>query len=334
MKIKNKQFITSMIGCMFSVACWAVQANSDKVRYHPKYPNIPIPAKVSAKGKIVVDAPIGDYNRSPILTTYINGKGPYFFLFDTGWGGAMLSKKVAHELNLPLVDGKQAKQVTPNQVIDVYEYLYRIDKLDIGDITLHDYVVTVNSNFEDDIQLFSRRGAVGEAGIDGVIGLNAFYGLMVHIDYKNEQLTFEKNSLSLEDKAVLPYERSLEVPNVSLKLHFHRLHKHTMQTFIVDTGFDQYIRINSCLIPEMHDFIGKHGLSAYDYRGHESKSYYAQLYGKIELRPDYSIESPFITFASNNCQNKPLGLLGQVFFDQHLVIIDHDDRLVKIIRNE
>lgn len=320
-------FITLLCVCK---SIYADDVNSKKITYHPAFKGIPVPANVNANGKVVIDAPIGTSPAAPILKTYINGHGPFFFMFDSGWAGAMISKQVAKQLKLPLAGVVNTIKHTPSQVVEVFEHLYHIDEIKIGGVTLTDYAVNASSGFEDEVNMFSRRGVVNEVGIDGVLGLNSFFGLMVTIDYKNEKLTFESGSLKEEDKDTIHYGKALQIPNINLTIYFERLKKQVEQIFLVDTGFDAYIKVNSCKIPEMHRFTGREGILSYDYTGHETNQYFAQLYGNIEILPHYRIKSPYIIFASTNCNIEPKGLLGRTFFEKNLVIIDHDDQLVKI----
>lgn len=325
---------TLLVFCLlFSSISSASEPPNYNIRYHPKYTNIAIPENIDVKGKVTVDAPIGNYVQSPILTVYINDKGPYYFMVDTGWSGAMLSQRVAKQLKLPHAGTKQYNAITPSQVVEVIDDLYFVKKLTIGKVKLENYAINVSSGFEDDIQLFRRYGRNNEAGLDGVLGLNSFYGFMMTINYKNETISFQKDSLSREDKDVLPYGSEQATPNVNLKVNFERLGRSEVQNFTVDTGNSTYILMSACNIPEMSQFTGKDAMSTYDFAGNEVPQFYAKLYGNIEISPHYQIKEPYITFASTNCNFRPHGLLGRKFFDDNLVIIDPDDELIKIIKN-
>ncbi|MFO1257271.1 MAG: retropepsin-like aspartic protease [Gammaproteobacteria bacterium] len=313
-----------------------VEKKDYHLTYHPKFPLVAIPEQIEADGPVTVDAPLGHYTESPILSVHINGSGPYFFMFDTGWGaGAMISRRLAEHLKLPLAGQNSHHTITPNQIVEVFHDVYFIKELKVGKIKILNFSLNASSGFEDDLDLFKRHGIGQEAGIDGVLGINAFYGFKLTIDYQREKITFQTDSLSKNDKDVLPYGSTQSVPNVDLTIHFHKLKKHSkiVQNFIIDTGNYSYIRVNACRIPEMHEFSEKEQLMSSDFLGNKMPEYFAKLYGDIEILPHYIIHSPYITFASNNCHQRPYGLLGRKFFEDNSIVIDPDDELVKITKN-
>lgn len=302
------------------------------ITFHPKFPHIPIPKNIYADGAVSVDAPLGHLQESPIVTVYINKKGPFHFMFDTGWSGAMISQRVAKQLNLPLIDSPKRKLVTPTQVMEVFQHRYLIHEMTLGHgkVKLEEYPIYTSSAFEDDAMMFKRKGSANEAGLDGVIGINTFYGFMVTIDYKHEKIIFEKNSLSKDNKDVLPYGKPSNIPNIDLTIHFSKLKRSIKQNFVLDTGSEYYIDVDACQIPEMHNFTGQEQLMKYDFTNTGHTTFLAKLYGGIEVFPNYTIQSPYITFSSKLCDRDPKGSLGRKFFDDHLVTIDPDDELVKV----
>src|SRR5690606_7847408 len=81
-----------------------------------------IPAEVILGKSSTITAPIGDNGlQSPILKLKINGQGPFLFMFDSGFSQSMISRQLANKLNLPIVEGKNVKSVTPNQVVDKFQ---------------------------------------------------------------------------------------------------------------------------------------------------------------------------------------------------------------------
>lgn len=298
--------------------------------FHPKFSDIPIPKNIVFNGeKAVLDAPIGDsLFLSPILTVNINGQGPFFFMLDTGWSSAMISKRLVEKLNLPVVGKEHRLAETPTEVVDVFNQRYMLDKLSIGDVTLEGYTVEASSGFEDDMQIFKKIRGIG---IDGVLGPSAFYGMLMTIDYKNESFILSKESLETTDKTVLPYAQNAPVPNINLNITFNKLNETVSQQFIVDTGDSSGYHINSCNIPQMANFTDKETLSSYDFTGNRHNTYFAKLFGEIDFYPGMKVASPYITFSKTNCNNTIQGLLGRLFFEQHLVKVDHQNQLVQIL---
>ena len=301
----------------------------EKITYHPIYKNIPIPSVIALDKTAILSAPLGRYPQSPILKVYINSQGPFYFMFDTGWAGAMMSREAAKKLNLPIVGNKSYSQITPNQTVEVYENLHYIKEMSIGSIKLKNYAISVNNNFKNDVKLFKK---INDLGLDGVLGPNSFYGLMITIDYLNENITLSKESLSPSEIGVIAYSKRFAVPNINLKLNFDKINKKHEQTFIIDTGYYAFIKVNSCKIPEVSQFEDAERIFSYDYTGLENVEHVTQLYGSIDLWPGYSLKNPYVVFSENNCSLDPIGLIGSTFFEKNLVVIDHDDGLVKITK--
>jgi predicted aspartyl protease len=286
-----------------------------------------VPASYEFKNnKISVDAPIGDnVLLSPIVKIKINGQGPFIFLFDTGFSRTMISNELAQKLNLRKHDTESVRTRTPAQVVQTFQHIYLIDKIEIGGLTIKNYGVASSSGFEDDIQDLKRMK------VDGVLSANAFYGLLLTLDYQNEKIHLEEGSLLPEQKGVIDYADASDVPLINAEIKFDKLNKVVAQDFIIDTGFPSYFFVNACHIPEMLKFTGRENLIAYDYLGSEQKKYFAQLYGNIILSKDYSIQSPYITFGPVNCQlKKPVGLVGRTFFEKYKVTIDQVNSLIKL----
>lgn len=287
-----------------------------------------IPGSHDIKNNLTVDAPIGDNGlMSPIIKIKINGHGPYNFLFDTGFSRSMISNALAEKLQLTKIDTEKVTATTPTQVVNTFQHRYLVEKLQIGDAVIRDYGMVASSGFEDDVQDLKRLK------VDGVLSANAFYGLLLTLDYKNEKIHIQNGDLLQESNETIPYAHTSDVPIINIKLKFDKLKKDVEQTAIIDTGFGAYFFINACNIPEMLNFRGQENLIAYDYLGYEQTKYFAQMYGDIIISDKYIINSPYITFGKVNCElENPHGLIGRTFFEKYKVTIDQKNRLIKITK--
>lgn len=285
-----------------------------------------IPASHEIQSKLSIDAPIGDnVLLSPIIKLKINGQGPFIFLFDTGFSRSMISNELAQKLNLRKLDTEKVRAHTPAQVVQTFQHIYLIDKIEIGDLVIKEYGMVASSGFEDEVQDLKKLR------VDGVLSANAFYGLLLTLDYQKEKIYLERGNLLHEQKGVIEYASKSDVPLVKVNIKFDKLNKIVEQNFILDTGFPSYFFVNACKIPEMLKFTGRESLIAYDYLGFEQKKYFAQLYGKIIFSNNDEINSPHITFGPVNCELKnPVGLIGRTFFEKNKVTIDQVNGLVKI----
>lgn len=294
-----------------------------------------VPSEVIIDGKGEVPAPIGMVNKSPIVKVFINQVGPFYFLLDTGSYSTLFSKHLVNRLKLPFVKSETHKIATVSQITSVKRDVHIVNEMKLGDVVLKNFAVHVKAGEGTDLEIFKRRGPVGEAGIDGLLGMNAFYGALMTIDYKNERIRFENRSLSKDDPHSLPYGiQSFISPNISLSLNFNKLKRMVQQNFVLDTGASIYIHVNACDIPEMFKFTGIEKFEVKGVEGKKRLEYFARLHGALHIYPDYSIHAPYITFSQVNCHAKRQnGLLGHKFFQEHQVSIDIDDRLIKITPN-
>lgn len=302
--------------------------HSKDVLYHPDFKTVPIPQSITLDGTATISAPIGDVTvQSPIIKVMINNTGPYFFMLDTGFSGTLISKRVATAANLPVVDTITKTSRTPSQVITASQDIRLVKALKIGDVTLNHYGVSTATDDSPEYAVLEKQDG---RGIDGILGFNAFYGLKVQLDYNKETITFSKDSLESHEAFVVPISKKSPVPIIQATIKFDKLEKRMTQDMLLDTGASNYFFINSCDMPQMQEFTGKEQIIGSDYTGLEHNTYLAQLYGSIQLSKDYHVPSPYILYAPIHCEYDRVGLIGKKFFEKHEVIIDVDDRLVKI----
>jgi hypothetical protein len=75
--------------------------------------------------KVLLDAPIGDVIlQSPLIKLKMNGRGPFVFMFDTGFSTTTISQELAKTLNLHKVGKQKIKSTTPTQVVEVFQNIY------------------------------------------------------------------------------------------------------------------------------------------------------------------------------------------------------------------
>lgn len=318
--MRYKTLFFALLGTFFYKLAFA--AEHDNLHYLNKHM---IPGEIEISDQVSIPAVVGDLIQSPIIKMTINGQGPFYFMFDTGFSDTMISKKLADTLKLPIIKTRHVQNLTPNQVVDVFQNVHFVEKIQLGGLTIKNYGMVSSSNFEDEADKFEKLR------IDGVISANMFYGLMTTIDYKNEQLHFQKGSLSKNDADVIPCFRFRGVPFVYGLIKFDKLKKQEKQRFLLDTGNATSIFVNMCAIPEMKNFRDQEKFFIFDVYGNSSASAMAKLYGSIELSKTVIIKSPYITFSSAHCEKEPdLGALGRKFFEDHIVTLDSQNNLIKI----
>ncbi len=154
----------------------------------------------------------------PTLEVQINGKGPFRLTFDTGApGGPHLSERLASALGLQpygqaMIGDPSGRNATPVK-------LYRLESVAFGAISARGWLATAAP---------PRRGKIESS--DGVVGLGAFAGFVVTIDYPRARFGVRRGALPPPDgRSVFSYEGQM-APAAPLTLEGRTILAH------VDTG--------------------------------------------------------------------------------------------------
>ncbi len=145
--------------------------------------------------------------RSPYVTVFVNGRGPFTFLFDTGASVTIFSTKVVRAAGVQIVS-----QVAGHHAI------VRADEVRVAGISMRDYYAAIGDG--DDV--------------DGILGFNAFGTSYLDFDFSTSTLIVSKSAVPLPNAFWLPYTLIARIPNVDL-----RIGSLTLPT-LVDTGDDAY----------------------------------------------------------------------------------------------
>ena len=144
-------------------------------------------------GKDVVTVPFDLVNNRPFVKLMINGKGPFRFVVDTGASMSVLSDKTAERLGVkPVAKGGSARAIGGSGTFPI---LYGVlDSLQIGEAKIDVvpiYIRTVHST--DDTPENERS--------DGYIGLSVLSNYAVTLDYKEQQMIFDRTPLREDQMA-------------------------------------------------------------------------------------------------------------------------------------
>jgi predicted aspartyl protease len=120
----------------------------------------------------------------PLVSTWVNGRGPYEFLLDTGASVMTIVPSLAEELKLPLSTNK----VPVNDPSDgVFPSASRLDTVSVENAVVHNLEVSVYGDF--DTPSLQRAGAK----VVGAIGNKYLRAFRTIIDYIEEVLILQKN---------------------------------------------------------------------------------------------------------------------------------------------
>lgn len=150
-----------------------------------------------------VDLPLTMTNHLPIIEAKINGKGPYRFALDTGFGGMVeLAATLAEQLAMPAIGQMNAGD--PSGKNPQIVHLLRAESVDVGSAHFEGVIVSENS-----------WHLTGDT--DGVIGMSLFQGLLVRFDYSNGRFVIRSGSLPPE--ASVAYCNDRGVPNIEIDVN-------------------------------------------------------------------------------------------------------------------
>ncbi|WP_129717001.1 PDZ domain-containing protein [Pedobacter sp. SYP-B3415] len=164
-----------------------------------------------------------------IIPIFVNGKGPFDFILDTGVGPMVIT-------NPSILDSALAKNYTPFKIFGLGKGL-ALDarftnkiQVEIGRSLSE---ITPTAVLAEDV--FNLSGYVGQP-IYGLIGYSFFKSFIVHIRYDSRRLTFYSPNKRVRFKGQkIPIELTLNKPYVQAKVLTSR--GDTVQTrLIIDTG--------------------------------------------------------------------------------------------------
>jgi CubicO group peptidase (beta-lactamase class C family) len=160
-----------------------------------------IPDEVLIRGPVKL--PMDTSQHVPIIEAKVNGKGPFHFAVDTGFGGMMeLNAAVAAQLGLKAIG--EVAVGDPSGKNQQTRRLLHADSVDVGP-----------AHFGG-VEIGERPSAMRD-GADGVIGLSLFASLLVTFDYPHGQFLVNMGSLPAPDGArVHAYTNDHGVPTIEI----------------------------------------------------------------------------------------------------------------------
>ncbi len=169
------------------------------------------PGSVTLKQKVVKITLEGtDYHgfyRCPYMRVYVNGKGPFTFLFDTGGSYTVVSKKVMLAAHVPVVFDRNGERD-----------IGRIKRVKVGDLEINDLWAVSDDNYH----------------VDGVFGFRAFGKNHLLFKLGSRQLLVSAERIPLPNSFEVPYVLNHTLPAIALTTG-----NVTIST-LIDTGDDAF----------------------------------------------------------------------------------------------
>jgi CubicO group peptidase (beta-lactamase class C family) len=243
----------------------------------------------------------------PVIEAKVNGKGPFRFQVDSGFGGMIeVTPALAQKLALPVIgeaiggdpSGKNQKAIR----------ILHAESVDVGE-----------AHFG---QVDVSEGGPHFEGIDGVIGLQLFTSLIVTFDYPNSRFEVDGGGLPPADGAkVLTYTAEHGVPTIEIEVAGVKVKTD------IDSGSPALISLPLALakslpLAEEPRVVG-HGKTV----GNDFDIYAAPLKGEAHIGA-ITLTDPRVDFV----EIFPVGNLGFRFLKDLVVTFDPANHRVRFVK--
>jgi predicted aspartyl protease len=164
---------------------------------------------VPAPGQSAVphSAPLNLRHAVPLVHVFVNHRGPYIFVLDTGTHGqAIVSPKLVTQLHLPRAGTRQLTDLGGRQSRDVD--VVTLESLQVAGVEFTGVSAMV-SQLPGTARLY-----------DGVLGFDLFHARLLTIDFPRRLLLLNDGELSAgNDPNLIPYRNTDRIPMVALTIN-------------------------------------------------------------------------------------------------------------------
>lgn len=251
--------------------------------------------------------PIEDLAHLSVVQTFINGEGPFDFVFDTGAGINVLNVDLVAELGIEPVGTMEIG--SPMGTEPIIADSLRIESLQLGDAIVEGLPgVAMELN-----ELFGPLGAP-----DGILSAGSFDGFLVTVDFANKYVLVATGELPVADgQRVLNYSPDSRVPQIEVSIAGEPI------LMTIDTGSPAGVLLSDSLVatlPLLSEPVSAGQARVMDATFEIMSS---QLDGDLNIG-DIELKNPAFTF-SDHAGHALLGM--QVLKDYTLTIDSANRRL-------
>jgi predicted aspartyl protease len=179
-----------------------------------------------------------------LLPTYVNGKGPFNFVLDTGAAMSILTKELAERIR---VEGTEVKEALGAAGQKIEMPLGRVKSISIGEAKAEDVQVGITKEIPKCV------------GALGALGYNFLKGFVLTVDYESNLLMLSSPSDETSQARSMQTDVPLRLakPGRPILLVNVLINSQETYPFILDTGASQTI-----VSPELAQRMGIGGTSA------------------------------------------------------------------------
>jgi Aspartyl protease len=241
-----------------------------------------------------------------LVKAKVNNKKEYSFVYDAGTPGFMLSETLVKESKLKvtgITSIQSPNSAQPDKVNTVAVQAIKLNGFEV----LNPAAVAVPPQ-----QIFSPNAS-------GMMGLSAFKGYLVTIDFKNSKLILTKGQLNISDKAVIKVDLA-QVPQTNVNVNGVEMLAH------FDCGGPEHMSFplewKSKLKLKAEPALFARGMTPTG----EIEIYKAQLVGTISFG-SIELKDPFITMVTGGF---PAISFGSPFFQKYKPTFDMNNQLMRL----
>ena len=173
---------------------------------------IPMPRpRIENLDSIDIHIPMISWKQGPVVEVFIDGKGPYEFLLDTGASGGIIDSDLAKEIGLTVVG--RALVGSPLGGDPQPTSLMKSEHVKIGELTVHDvtWVAMDQGPFFSDPE-----------GPRGVLNIRWFDGVLVTLDFPDTVVSLISGVLPAPDKTrIFQFGGESPLPTIPIDIDGH-----------------------------------------------------------------------------------------------------------------
>lgn len=212
----------------------------------------------------VIEIPLDLDTGQPIVEVFVNESGPYRFILDTGSAGSLIDVAVARQLGLELGESDRVGPPLDPEAIEVQRVQPAV--MTVGGMTIN----------SPDMMAFDFASMGGELA-SGIVGLSAFEGVLLTLDYSRRVASVRVDSLSAEEPFVLSYDATTSGVRFDIEINGQALPAD------IDTGSPGSFTLPEKMIPDLAFLSQPNVVGAARLAGGEYPVRQAQLDGVIRV---------------------------------------------------
>jgi predicted aspartyl protease len=260
-----------------------------------------------------------------IIEVIINGKGPFYFLFDTGMSQSCISETLAQKLELQFISGQS---MLINNIPHEVDF-YRLNTLKIGNAEIYDYDVAVLPE-PGVLTLINNSLTDTKITIEGAIGFGAFYDYLLTLDAKSNILSLKTGSLDPKASNTFTYQENNRIPIIPVSFKDDNGHEMKLD-FVIDSGYDSQFFLPSAISSIPFNITSKKAS-----RGEELTKYNMITIAKIKgtaIVGNKTLIEPIMIYNDKpyeGAEKRPFGLMGIDVLKSLKMTFDQKANLLKL----